>query len=684
MWTNNLYYVNGASKISIYFVILLINNPTNFSGMYLHSTFIAAFFFAYINLSNQEQNFTTSAQRELNKYKADQLNQFVMEITDVYFEKNKILHLFLPYYDQGIHKSSMEEINYETIINKQNSKFQMLISKYNKREKLITVPHIKPSYYVIYINRNVAVNETSSGWKLLRQYKESWNPRAYFIFVVLQQETVYDDDNILAIIVLNSLWKINIYKTVLLFRNFNGCNQTKLITASPFNGKICRLLRSTNDLSFLDLSVNQSLRIPLFNYKPHMDFQGCTMIAETFTYPPFSISNIHNIYATWQINITKHLYASGIEFKLLCLLAEKFNVKLEYKTNDLSNNHWYEFTPDGRPVGMVEDILMYDTDFAFAGTVPTHFIYFLAEYSRWHSFDSFTWFVPDPNPIPQWKIVFIVFETNIWLMIINTFVIFSILFYVFSKFKFDKKNNTFCSLSYHIMMMYSSMLGVSIPFPPKLNNLRFLFLAWSIYSLHISAIYQQNMYSLMMNPIMEGEINSLHELKQSGLKTCVNKLYYDLLIQVFNTSGELNTYIICNNQLKIITNIMANKNISLLEKRMNTDFTGRLYHNQLRKLPEVFISYPVSILMTKAHVALEGLNMLIQRVVESGLLKKWTQDLFLMVPKADMHQDMEDLSSPKVLGLYDLQCAFFIWIFGIIFSILMFILEIISKYLFVN
>lgn len=587
-------------------------------------------------------------------------NKYINYIVPLYFEEGKLLHLILPTRNVQI-KEIANVYDFQEIISKLSTKYQILLSNHDDFELKDSFIFMKTSYYVIFIQENMIEIQIKSRWKMLRRYYETWNSKACFIFVILQSGS--NDNNGTIIDIINSLWKINVFKVVIIL---SDKNEIKLITASPFSSENrCRKLHNDGNLNAYHTNYNSTLKLDLFAFSSPLNFHGCSMIAETFTFPPY----------TYEIkNFTKYDLVTGIELNIIKILADKHNINIVFETPDMNFYPWWHVKPDGSGQGIFWDLLLYEIDFAFAGNMAYYLEYLIVDHTQWHSFGSYSWYVPKPNPLRPWKDVFIVFTPSLWATIIFTFLLSSITYYIMNKISLTKEKTapekTYWSC---FIILYSLCIGVPISATPNSTYLRLLFFTWAFYSLTLTTVYQKTLYSLLIHPLTETQINSLDELKRSGLKICAEHTAYTMNSLLYNNTNEMNQYMVCNNKTEMIHNFINHKNTSILDKTEFIESMQSKYGYYFPKIPEIYVTYFVTMVTSKGHIAFDCLNAVVQRSVEGGLVSKWRSDA-QMKPMID-----STYGTHYPLDMEDFHCAFLILVSGLSVSVIFFLIEVLLK-----
>ncbi|KAF5286766.1 hypothetical protein FQA39_LY04189 [Lamprigera yunnana] len=121
------------------------------------------------------------------------------------------------------------------------------------------------------------------------------------------------------------------------------------------------------------------------------------------------------------------------------------------------------------------------------------------------------WTVPQRKLIDPLEVFKIVFKTDVWILIILTFVLTSVIWW-FIGWCTQKVNFTSALLKVYSLTIFSAMDKV-----PSILSLRFIFITYVMYAIHIQSIFTSNLIKLLTNVHYEPAIETLEQLAQSDL-----------------------------------------------------------------------------------------------------------------------------------------------------------------------
>ncbi|KAF5282115.1 hypothetical protein FQA39_LY17688 [Lamprigera yunnana] len=137
----------------------------------------------------------------------------------------------------------------------------------------------------------------------------------------------------------------------------------------------------------------------------------------------------------------------------------------------------------------------------------------ISEYSCSAVFDRnvFLLTVPPPKMINPMDVFKIVFKTHVWLLIFFTFVLTSIIWWLISW------CNWGTSFTDALLKVYSLTIFSAMDKIPSIVSLRFIFIAYVLYAIHIQSIFTSNLVKLLTNTHFEPIIETLEQLAEAGL-----------------------------------------------------------------------------------------------------------------------------------------------------------------------
>lgn len=232
-----------------------------------------------------------------------------------------------------------------------------------------------------------------------------------------------------------------------------------------------------------------------------------------------------------------------------------------------------------------------------------------------------------------------------------------------------------------------NMVGLTLGFTlrwTKVVHLKILLFSWSLFSLHVTLMFNTKLFSVLAQHPQNPGITSIEDLYASEFRTCISSFYRDFYYK--QTKGIirkiLENYITCSDMNEAVELLLQNRNFSILGKDDNMAFLVNIKRERIHKISEKFITFPVSMFLTKGSIFKEPLRNTIFIATEYGYVHKWLGDIRLKVKikhtsTRKPSQDQNDI----LLNNGDFIWVYFLFTSGQIISCVVFWLEIFySKY----
>ncbi|KAG8338292.1 hypothetical protein J6590_005837 [Homalodisca vitripennis] len=604
---------------------------------------------------------------------ANKISDFVLHATNKYFNRKLFANVIMPKERDGIFlvmDSILKRISNQWIV-VTNETYCCDIVNWNFPFNKPPVIRYHPDVYIIpfyeYDTFVVQINRM--------QKDDYFNPRAIFILVMLIKncEVVYDEIKIAQIF--NTMWSRNALTVNIVL--FSKCDYTyfTIINAQPFSFENpCRTVQSKGLQYFQRNSGEKESNRNFVQYETK-DFNGCNFQAGTLPCMPYVIGK--HIGAK---NETRYELSGGIDIEFMRVLSMKLNFTYTFcKLISNGPDAWFKRLPNGKVIGLLQDVLEHKVDIVFGGIIPNHVTYNHYQYSPSYKFSSLSWYVADPSIAPEWKIIFQVFAVEIWGLLVFIYLTVCLLYWVLEHFKFFRSNQNFTLKfnSIHFVHLLSIALGASSTLNPKHVYLRLLFFFWAIFSFHVYTAYTSALFGLMTHPPLEKEITNIQDLKDLHLKVGVEEIYLSLFEKSeidSTTRSVLDNHFDCPSIEFCLYQLVRHRNCSVMGKKEIIESTINLKLSKVHQLTDNMISHSINFLTSKGHPLGKGLDKLLRQTLESGLLNKFESDIRLL----DQNQPVkvEYGENKKPLNIGDLQGAFGILMNGLIIAILLFVGEI--------
>ncbi|KAJ9598050.1 hypothetical protein L9F63_026846 [Diploptera punctata] len=488
---------------------------------------------------------------------------------------------------------------------------------------------------------------------LLQELKShsAWNSRARFV-VAVAGYTKLD----LQIIprILNEFYKRSVINVIVLFQKYD----TNVILVNiwfPFTSNRCR--GDINDTTVIDQWVDGkfSNNFSLFPDKLK-NFHGCNLNVSTFSHPPFVMPPIKGCNGN-------PYYNSGMEIFALQIISEKLNFEINYLS---VNDTW---------VGIVRHLVQGTADIGVGGMTELPGTKKVKDYSVGYIPDTLTWYTPSGRQIPQWQNLIEIFSDHTWAsLFLSLILIFLVIWRLAS---YEENERLSYRLPIHCFLnMFSVLLGHSVEQQPRAFVLRALFCLWVFFSLVVVAAYQSCLVSFLTEPRFEKPVQNLDQILESDLKCGMNPVVLSVYQDDPRRDEIAKRLVTCISD-KCAHQMAVKRNLALLGGKLNLAFLSAVKYNQFGKpmfvpFKEPVGSYYVSMAFPKETILLDKFNGFLRRISLTGLIHHWLKSI---EHSSKIRGESKHVGN-MALTLQNLIGAFMLLLFGVIFALIVFILEV--------
>ncbi|KAF5290693.1 hypothetical protein FQR65_LT01983 [Abscondita terminalis] len=289
--------------------------------------------------------------------------------------------------------------------------------------------------------------------------------------------------------------------------------------------------------------------------------------------------------------------------------------------------------------------------------------------------EDFVWIVLKPRPIPILESVALAFKKIVWVMILVVFLSATMAWWLIARYYFK------CPLDFSkvLLRVFSITLFGNVHKYETLWSIRYIFIVYVIYSIHIQTAFVSKLIEILTVPHFEPPIKTIQELADSDVSILIREDFYNAYFNAVEPEETLyssvkrkvkavevrtltdlffenNTYykyalIVPQSQVEII--------LTLMQFHLNTISDNKL----MMKFSNVFMG------SSNAYV-LKTIDNVISILMESGI-----HDYFIKNVKVPKRTKEKDISKKVVLKLKHLYFVFVFWSIGLIFGFLVFIGE---------
>lgn len=489
-------------------------------------------------------------------------------------------------------------------------------------------------------------------------------------------------------------------KTLLLFVYDNIDLYTKQVVFSEFLAHqtnsivLCYLNESSDTICVFSSKTQQNYQLQSSDYDVVLKGTRSSLSVEsysatlkprsvlrvsTFNYPPFVIFR----------NESDTIKYDGIEYRICNELVSKLKLGMEI-TEPQDNQMWGELLDNGTYTGLNGDILYGRADIAFAALYMSYDQWQVLEFSFPYVSLSLSFLIPRPQLVPQWMCIILPFQPTLWLAHIVS-IVFSVTFLFILGGAWNKmfplrKLTPYDQIRKTILDIGQIISQGSIAVYPAQEPIRHFVYWWTLFCLILGTAYSASLFSFLTVPQYQKPIETVHELATSALQW-ISMVPLKVLNIDFTGSEDKDMRLLAKSfyltdDVDHIKKLLKSRSFAIWCDLLNEvyitgyDFLEMVDLNNLQIMKEKVAAFPIAIAIRKNFPYKDQLDVLIQMLLQSGILAFWQQDIISHFNAAQVivKVDQSD-EEPTSLSLEHFQGAFLLFAFGIVVSSIVHISE---------
>jgi hypothetical protein len=395
--------------------------------------------------------------------------------------------------------------------------------------------------------------------------------------------------------------------------------------------------------------------------------------------------------STDEKNCTSYSYV-GYEVEYFKLIAQTLNLSILYQEVPFGS------IPETHKKG-TDDVLYGFSDVTFGG-YPLHvFIAQMLDPTIPYAKEYLKWYVPCGKPIPRSEKVANIFKPHMWLAIFFVFMSAAVVMRQLSKRSklFEFESQSFRDVSICFYNVWAVSMGVPVPDMPRNSRIRLVFLCLVWYCFAIRTLFQTCFTSILVNPGIIDQIRTTEELYQSDL-VYFRSEEMDSLMQF--TVPDYHKEIRlkrkeCGKWDASMTEYLNSDHGAAVSFGVFTEYAvwssvpAGSEEPQLCTLPEDIYTLDYVMYLRKGSPLLSTFNIVIRRIMETGLILKSTNDFKATFRYIDWSSNLKlpyrvrkTNDDYTVFSLYHLTMIFCVLAMGCVMSCVMFVGELLYCKLF--
>jgi len=391
---------------------------------------------------------------------------------------------------------------------------------------------------------------------------------------------------------------------------------------------------------------------------------------EKFTNRHLRVATIHYppaVIILNETNINGPETIDGIEHQLLKMVAEYLNFTFDY----------HRSRPLEKWAGMVKLVAEKSVDIA----IGENYLYAKSSCSTPHKFNYEGFIVPTPQPYPKWTALVYPFSVTVWLATLLSIILVVFILKCLAKWTNSTQDNSFLDLTFCLSYVIGSLLGVCQPRQISTMTFRLFVVFWLLSAATIiSTVYRSGFISLMISPLSKRPIDTIRELSESSLnKTSVS--YAGFFKSSDNPYEQkigkeivrANNTHITPVQLLVTGSWAVQADLDHLQYSLLTQYPSTWSSSRFHVMKERFYPTRSCMLLQNDSSLKFHIDRVIQHLRESGFINYHRSKFVKKLNELKPHQVMQSAVIP--FSLDHLQGAFYILLFGILLSLVAFVLE---------
>jgi len=495
-----------------------------------------------------------------------------------------------------------------------------------------------------------------------------WNPRTQFMFLLLHTG-VLQKNGILAIF--EKMWQqYNILHAVILPIQVNGMiiNVSNMWTYNPFNSHLYNENVMNSTIMNLQNLNGLPLKVSMFGHYPTL-----YLLQDSNTKkrePLFSITDGQNL-------TSYH----GVDGRMFATMVHFMNFTPQIINPPRQEAYGFPL-PNGNFTGALGDVIYRRADISLNSRFVKYYNSRDIEFSHSVLSDKMCIIVPKARPIPRWRRMLLSFNSQLWLILLGTFMIVASFQIILRWCHRSKKLHW-----YVIFETLQVFLLAGIHRPPKAMSERCFYASCLMFCLVVMNAFQGLLVTNITYPTYLSDIHTLAELDHSNLPIWTHSpenkdVFKDMKTPVMERL--LHKFEVFNGSDKDLLDHVANlRDAAVIIRATSSLYTESTYVAQdgtqlIHTVEECPAYYHLAYIVPMGSPYLPLINNVILRMNEAGLTFKWLSDginaRYLLSSSHNQRCDRKE--APRVFSLTDLQLAFYILATGLILSTAVFMLEV--------
>ncbi|XP_061706172.1 uncharacterized protein LOC133517047 [Cydia pomonella] len=373
-----------------------------------------------------------------------------------------------------------------------SSNAKLYIKDYNK-----PVNNTSPHVFIIHVEDFVALKV------VIGELDRDWNRKPESLHIIILTETAKED----RLAIFRLLWEYHIIKALIITGDVD--NKASIYTYFPYEEGWCGL-GYNNIIKVCECEDSDVWDVFLIiDYLDKPALRNCTLRVATHNYPPLVLEDPN----------PDNIFAVGIERYLVEMFFAQENITLNYtffpETDEFGN-----ISDNFTVTGVLSKLYKNEVDVVFGGFALNHrrSAFFSYICSHLTVEDSFVAISPRADLLERWKIVYIIFNTFGWSIILLLYFICAMFLSFFNNSSGSRKHNYYCSVVFKLIGNTTNNTALVLTDNIYKNVLT---IHWIWYMFLLCTFYQTQLTTYTTYRLYKSQVNEYMNLRNYNWSPCL-------------------------------------------------------------------------------------------------------------------------------------------------------------------
>lgn len=360
---------------------------------------------------------------------------------------------------------------------------------------------------------------------------------------------------------------------------------------------------------------------------------NCEIKVYYTAHPPYVIN------AEMGFQSSNYFFSQGFEINLLNMIVGHLNLTVKYFH---SGDFWGEVYENGTITGDFRLLLNKSADVLIGSYTKTELRETYFELSLTYVNEYMVWCV-SYMPIFQFKSIVDIFTVKIWILVILVYVLVSACVWTLSL-STKNESDQYKSLIFVLFNDFSVLLSISLNLRPRTLRVRYIMVLFFLFTIMVSSAYTSYLTSILSTPRYQQKYSSMGDIYKHNLTTYMMPNSISRFTDDFDSVNDVpvslirRKWISCYNLSECLEKVSRSETDAVCIMKLYKDYLMTIREIPVYCMNQNIVIFYVNMVMRKGFPHGQVFNIITNRIISSGFLSKWMQDLLNQKPKWDNFQ----------------------------------------------